>query len=194
MAVPTQVSPWLGSGPYPQVNEASGCTGRHPGPRWPPTCWSGSGWPRSPAAAAPAGRWSAMGPPPLPSSRVSRGFRGGFRGVPTSSAGFCAPGSLLGLPVATPALSPRHTLPPCSPSAPQGLAQPGGLSRQDPQPAAPLCSPLQMASSPSSATTSRCAPSTRMPSGRPPTQQPTPGRRVRVLPASPLRAHLGSQI
>lgn len=125
-----------------------------------------------------------------------QGVLGGFWGVPASSAGFCAPGSLLcpwlGFPAANPAPSPRHTLPPCSPSAPRGLAQPGGLSSQDPQPAAPLCSLLQVASSPSSATTSPCAPSTRTPSGHPPTQQPTPGRRVRVLPAPPLGAHLGS--
>lgn len=145
MAVPTQVSPWLGSGPYPQVNEASGCTGRHPGPRWPPTCWSGSGWPRSPAAAAPAGRWSVMGPPPLPSSRVSRGFWGGSGGSQPALQGFvpqdlsCARGwgsqqQILPRAHATRSLPALHRLP-------GGWHNRGGSAARtpNPQPPSALC-------------------------------------------------------
>lgn len=76
MLVPMQVSPWLGSMLCRGVSAASGCAGSPPWPHQPPTSWSGSGCPWSPAAAAPAGRWSVTGPPPQPSSMV-KGAAGG---------------------------------------------------------------------------------------------------------------------
>lgn len=76
LLVPMQVSPWLGSVLCQGVSAASGCAGSPPQPHQPPTSWSGSGCPWSLAAAAPAGRWSVMGPPPQPSS-VVKGAAGG---------------------------------------------------------------------------------------------------------------------
>ena len=208
LVVPMQVSPWPGSGLCPGVSTASGCAGRHRRPRWPPTSWSGSGCPRSPAAAAPAGRWSMTGLPPQPSSGVSWVLPGGP----------CPPGWLHGeggvyQGAGTPPDCPRTK--PCSEPTPHppsflwihswgtargrqagtmGQAQGSqGLSvARAPNRWPPLCSLLQMALSLSSGTTSRCTPSTRMPSGCPSAPQPTPSRRVGVLPAAALGAPGGS--
>lgn len=147
LVVPMQVSPWLGSGPCPGASAASGCAGRHRQPRWLPTSWSGSGCPRSPVAAVPAGRWSVTGPPPQSSSGVSRGLPGGP----------CPPGQLGGgsgtppdCPRAKPCpKSPLHTLPPSPAPTPAvrhrasglvlwaGTGQPGALGSQSPKPLAP---------------------------------------------------------
>lgn len=172
LLIPSQVSPWLGSGLYLRVTAASGCTGRQRRSQWLPTCWSGSQCPQSPGTAARAGSWSAMGPPPPPSSGVSWGLLG-VPALPLGSVGLscaCIQGSQR---------KARTEPTPHTPSLLWILSLVTAQGSQDgdvglsavraPRPAAPLCSLLQTALSPSSSTTSRCTPSTRMPLGHLPT-------------------------